>query len=298
MKKFTAMFLVLLTVFTLTACLTDEEDADVTIASKPMTEQYILAEMMKTLIETDTTLSVKHVEGVSGGTANIHPSMIEGEIDIYAEYTGTAWLTVLDEEPIEDPDELFAAVKAAYADEFNIHWMDRYGFNNGFGIAMRRDDAEAMGIETYSDLFEQQAGLTFAANPDFFERSDGYDGLLERYDADPFDDVVEMNIGLAYTALANQEADVIISWTTDGQLQHYDLKILEDDLQFFITYHAATLIRQEILDEFPEIEPALAKLVDAIDDAAMIEMNYRVEIGQEDPGDVARDFMREQGWID
>ncbi len=298
MKRILSLLLVVLIVFTLTACLTGDEETDVTIASKPMTEQYILAEIMRTLIETDTDLTVNYIEGVSGGTANIHPSMREGEIDIYAEYTGTAWLTVLNESPIEDPDELFTAVKSAYASEYNIHWMDRYGFNNGFGIAMRRSDAEDMNIETYSDLFAQQSNLTFAANPDFFEREDGYDGLLEHYDAEPFDDVKEMNIGLAYSALASEDADVIISWTTDGQLQQYDLKILEDDLQFFITYHAATLIRQALLDEHPEIETALAKMSGAIDDETMIEMNYRVEVGKEDPSDVARDFMREQGWID
>ncbi|TVP85744.1 MAG: glycine/betaine ABC transporter substrate-binding protein [Acholeplasmataceae bacterium] len=271
--------------------------ADIVIASKPMTEQFILAEMLIALIETHTDLSVEHRSGIGGGTTNIHPAMISGDIDLYPEYTGTGWMQVLQLEFIADPTALYLAVKEAYDEEFDITWTGLYGFNNGFGIAMKRSLAESMGISTYSDLFEKGLALRFAANYDFYEREDGYPGLTATYGA-AFDETFEMQIGLVYTAIGADQVDVAIIFTTDGRLEQYDLVVLEDDLNYFTSYDAATLVRNETLEKFPELLAVLEMLTGQISDAEMTNLNYQVEIEGLDPKVVALNFLNSKGLLD
>ena len=290
MKK---IIILLLLIFglSLTGC---QQKADIVIASKPMTEQFILAEMLILLIEQDTDLKIEHKQGIAGGHTNIHPAMLKGEIDIYPEYTGTGWMQILGNEFIGDPETLYESVKDAYNQTFNITWSGRFGFNNAFGIAMRRSLAESMDITTYSDLFVKGLDLRFAANYDFFERTDGYPGLTDTYGG-TFNQVFEMQIGLVYTALGNEQVDVAIIFTTDGRLEQYELVVLEDDLNYFTAYQAATLIRNETLEKFPELLDIIEKLADQISDSDMIYLNYLVEIEKQSPRQVALDFLISKG---
>jgi len=293
MKKVVLSLLITLTLFTLAGC---GRKADITIASKPMTEQFILAEMLIMLIENETDLTVRHEEGIGGGTTNIHPAVLKGEIDLYPEYTGTGWMQVLGEEFIADPDELYNAVKTAYDEEFDITWTGLYGFNNAFGLAIDRTIAEDLGITTYSDLFAKGTHLRFAANYDFYEREDGYDGLVEAYGAS-FENTYEMQIGLVYNAVGAGQADVAVIFTTDGRIAEHDLVVLEDDLHYFPSYYAATLVRNETLESHPELLDALELLTGSISDQEMTHMNYLVEIEGQDPRQVARDFLLEKGLL-
>lgn len=283
-----------MSVFALASC---EPKDQVVIASKPMTEQLILAEMFTLLIEANSDISVKHLPGIGGGTSNIHPAMIKGEIDIYPEYTGTGWMQVLKEEYIEDPMELYDSVKAAYDETYAITWLDLYGFNNTYGLAIRRELAELHGIRTYSDLAEHDHYLVFGANYDFFEREDGYPGLQQAYGID-FETWKELEIGLKYQAIGEEEVDVMNIFTTDGRLEAYDLVVLEDDLNFFPSYFATTLIRNETLETYPELLGILNALGNQISDAEMIHMNYLVETDNLDPKKVAQDFLTEKGLLD
>lgn len=296
MKRMYAMSLLVLLVlvFGLASC---EPKDQVVIASKPMTEQLILAEMFTLLIEANSDISVKHLPGIGGGTANIHPAMIKGEIDIYPEYTGTGWMQVLKEEYIEDPMELYDSVKAAYDETYSIRWLDLYGFNNTYGLAIRRELAELYDIRTYSDLLAYDQDLVFGANYDFYEREDGYPGLQEAYDID-FKTLVELEIGLKYQAIGEKEVDVTNIFTTDGRLEAYDLVVLEDNLNFFPSYYATTLVRNETLEKYPELLDILNVLGNQISDTEMIHMNYLVETDNLDPKKVAQDFLIEKGLLD
>ncbi len=270
----------------------------VIVASKPFTESYILAEMLVQLIEADTDIQAEHAAGIAGGTANIHPAMLRGEIDIYPEYTGTGWLSVLDREAIADPMEMYKAVSQAYVDEFGIVWLDLYGFNNGYGLAMRRQQAQELGITTLSDLAAKSGQLRFGANADFFERADGFPALEDRYGFD-FDELVEFTaIGFSYTALAEGQVDAINIFTTDGRLQEYNLTVLEDDQQLFPTYYAATLVRKETLQQHPELQSVLNQLGGRLDGPTMTQLNYQVEIEKKSPAQVAEDFLRSQGLLE
>ena len=150
------------------------------IATKPMTEQYVLGEMLKILIEKDTDLHVELTQGVGGGTSNIQPAMESGEFDLYPEYTGTAWNMVMKEEGLYT-EELFDDLQAFYNDELSMEWTGMYGFNNTYGLVVRREIAEQYDLKTYSDLARVSEQLVFGAEYDFFEREDGYDALCDTY---------------------------------------------------------------------------------------------------------------------
>lgn len=291
MKKLISIMVVVVLVLSIAGC--SKEDP-IILASKPMTEQFIIAEMIIALVEQETDLTIEHKAGVGGGTSNIHPAMTSGEIDIYPEYTGTGWMDVLKQELINDPEELYKAVKTAYAEDLNIYWSELYGFNDTFGLAMKRDLANELEITSYSDLAAASGDLTFGAEHDFFGREDGMIGLADTYGM-AFDSEIGMDIGLKYQAINSGEVDVINIFSTDGKLEEFDMLVLEDDLFFFPSYFAATLVRQETLDEYPELVDVLAMLDGVISNDEMTNMNYLVEIEKQEPKDVAVAFLAEKG---
>jgi len=295
MKKILSLLLCAVLAAGISGC-SDKAGKKVVVASKPHSEQYILSEMITLLIENGTDISVEKKLGIGGGTANIHPAMESGEIDIYPEYTGTGWLFVLKEELINDPEELYEAVKYAYAEKYNMKWLGMYGFNNTYALAMKRSAAEEMGIETYSDLAEKGGDLVFGAEYDFYEREDGYPGLEDAYGF-AFEDMVELDIGLKYEAIGTDQVDVINAFSTDGLIKQFELKVLEDDKIFFPAYNAATIVRQETLDIYPELEAVLEKLTGQISDDEMTELNYLVENEKMDPEKVAEDFLKGKGLL-
>ena len=266
------------------------------MASKPHAEQYILAEMITLLIENHTDILVEKKLGIGGGTSNIHPGMINGEIDIYPEYTGTGLLFVLKEDLITDPQELYSHVKDRYEEEYGITWLDIYGFNNTYALAIKEEVANQYNLQTYDDLAQISDQLVFGAEYDFFEREDGYNGLNDIYGFN-FRDLKEMDIGLKYEAIGSGQVDVINAFSTDGLLLEYELKVLEDSRNFFPSYQAATLIRKETLERYPELEEVLQMMSGQITDEDMIQMNYYVENENRDPEDVAEEFLREKGLI-
>lgn len=265
------------------------------VATKPMTEQYILGEMLDMMIEQDTDLSVELTQGVGGGTSNIQPAMENGEFDLYPEYTGTGWNMVLKEEGLYTED-LFGILQERYQTDYDMEWTGMYGFNNTYGIVVRSEIAEKYNLKTYSDLRTCASELTFGAEYDFFEREDGYDALCETYGF-KFGKTMDMDIGLKYQALNQNKIDVMVIFTTDGQLAESDVVVLEDDKQFYPSYLCGTVVRGEILRSHPELSDVLDKLTGIITDRDMAQMNYEVETEGKEPRDVARDYLEVKGLL-
>ncbi|TYC84723.1 glycine/betaine ABC transporter substrate-binding protein [Acetobacterium wieringae] len=294
MKKW--MGLVLLVMLVLLAAGCQNQEKKVVIASKPMAESYIIAEMMGQLIEANSDIKVEYKMGIGGGTSNIQPAMEAGEIDMYPEYTGTGWLFVLKNELVTDPKALYEGVKTQYQEKYNFAWLDRYGFNDTYALAMDKSKADSMGINTFSDLAAQSNNLSLGAEYDFYEREDGYPGLVTAYGFN-FKETKELDIGLKYKAIGEGQVDVINNFSTDGLLAEYDLKVLKDDKGFFPAYEAAPVIRQEILDKYPELKAILNQLGGKINDQEMQQMNYYVEKENRDAGDVAAEFLKAKGLL-
>lgn len=265
------------------------------IATKPMTEQYILGEMLDILIEQDTDLNVELTQGVGGGTSNIQPAMESGEFDIYPEYTGTAWNMVLKKDGLYTED-LFPSMQEEYQDSLNMQWAGMYGFNNTYGLVVRREIAEKYNLHTYSDLKAVSDELVFGAEYDFFEREDGYDALCEAYGF-AFKKTADMDIGLKYQAINQGKIDVMVIFTTDGQLSVSDVTVLEDDKNFYPSYLCGNVVRSEMIEKYPELNDIFEKLTGIISDADMAQMNYAVESEGKEPGEVAEAFLRDAGLL-
>ena len=266
-----------------------EQKDTIHIATKPMTEQYILGEMLDMLIEQDTDLNVELTQGVGGGTSNIQPAMESGEFDLYPEYTGTGWNMVLKHDGLYTED-LFSELQEEYSQRFHMDWVGMYGFNNTYGLVVRREIAQQYHLQTYSDLRSVAGSLTFGAEYDFFEREDGYDALCETYGLN-FGKTMDLDIGLKYQAINQGQIDVMVIFTTDGQLSASDVVVLEDDKHFYPSYVCGNVVRQEVLEQYPELEAVLEKISGLITDSDMAAMNYAVETENKEPRDVAEEFL-------
>ena len=276
--------------------LNSKKDKTINIATKPMTEGYILGQMLTELIEQDTDLKVNMTTGVGGGTSNIHPAMLKEEFDLYPEYTGTSWEAVLKKEGSYDESK-FDELQKEYKEKYNLEYVNLYGFNNTYGLAVNKDIAEKYNLKTYSDLAKVSNNLIFGAEYDFFEREDGYKELQKVYNMD-FKKKIDMDIGLKYQAMKDKKIDVMVIFTTDGQLAISDVVVLEDDKKMYPSYRAGTVVRSEILSEYPELKPVLEKLNNILDDKTMADLNYQVESEGKKPEDVAREYLQEKGLLE
>ena len=301
-KRLLAVVLILALTLALTACAgskTKSAPGPVRIATKPMTEQYILGEMLGLLIE-QAGYTVEITKGVGGGTNNIHPAMESGEFDLYPEYTSSGWVLVLNHqaEGVDD-GEMFAQLKQEYQEQFNMTWVGMYGFNNTYTIAVRGDVAAEYGLKNTSDLAAVAGKLTFGGNPDYIERQDGFPALCQTYGLG-FGNVVDIDIGLKYQALSNGDIDVTNAFTTDAQLANPDTKLvtLADDKHLQVNYFCSTVVRQDALEKFPGLEEVLMQMDGLLSDQEMASLNYKVEVEGLDELDVARDFLMQKGLLE
>lgn len=276
--------------------LNSKKDKTINIATKPMTEGYILGQMLTELIEQDTDLKVNITNGVGGGTSNIHPAIVKGEFDLYPEYTGTSWEAVLKKEGSYDESK-FDELQKEYKEKYNLEYVNLYGFNNTYGLAVNKDIAKKYNLKTYSDLAKVSNNLIFGAEYDFFEREDGYKELQKVYNMN-FKKQIDMDIGLKYQAMKDKKIDVMVIFTTDGQLAISDVVVLEDDKKMYPSYRAGTVIRSEILSEYPELKPVLENLNNILNDKTMADLNYQVESEGKKTEDVAREYLQEKGLLE
>lgn len=293
LKKSASALMIICLIVSMTAC---GSKGTIHIASKPMTEQYVLTEIMKQLIEAKTGYQVEITKGVGGGTTNIHPALLKGDFDIYPEYTRSAWLNVLKKTDTDlEDDELFRQLQKEYQ-AMGLTWMGLYGFSNTYGLAVRQNTADSYKLTTYSDLAAASSELVFGGNPDYIELETGYPRLCEAYGMD-FKDVVQMEIALKYSALNHEEVDVINAFTTDAQLAANDLVLLEDDKGFFETFLAGTVVRQDALEKYPELEDVLNLMNGLISEEEMQQMNYEVEVNGKEDAEVAGAFLKNKGLL-
>lgn len=294
-KKVAILGIVAICVFAGSFAWAQKSTDTIQIATKPMTEQYILGEMLDILIEENTDLNVEITQGVGGGTSNIHPAMEKGEFDIYPEYTGTGWNAVLKNDGLYT-EELFNELQSAYNEKYDMQWIGMYGFNNTYALAVRKEIADQYNIKNISDLQKVAPQLTLGAEYDFFEREDGYTPLCETYGL-KFKNTVDLDIGLKYQAINQKEIDVMPISTTDGQFGVSDIVALNDDKQFYPSYQCGNIVRNEVLEEHPELQEIFDMVEGILTDKEMAEMNYEVEVNNQEPREVAQNFLKEKGLL-
>lgn len=265
----------------------------VTVGSKNFTEQLLLGHMMASIIENRTDLRVDR-RLCLGGTMICHGALANGEIDLYAEYTGTGLTTVLRHAPSSDSERVFATVRREYRQRYDVQWLPPFGMNNTYALTVRRKDARRHGWKTVSDLQRWADELRAGFTAEFAERPDGYPGFRETYGWE-FGEVLDIDAGLMYDAVAKGEVDVIAAFATDGRIAAFGLKPLADDLGFFPPYHAAPVARIETLERYPAIRTALEALAGVLDDQTMQQLNYQVDHDKRTPRAVADEFLALNG---
>lgn len=267
------------------------------IGCKSMPEQMILQEILAQLIEAKTDYTVERIEPIAGGTSNIQVAMESGEIDLYPEYTGTGWLTVLKHEETKDADYMYEQLDKEYNDNYNMSWVSLYGFENTYTLAVRPETAQQYNLQKISDLVAVSDQLIFGANFDYFEREDGYQKVCDTYDLH-FKGTAEVDMGLKYQTLMENKCDVINAYTTDSQIAEFDLVTLEDDLGLFTDYRCSTVVRNEALDAYPELLATLQLMEGLISNEEMTQMNYELNTNHRLESEIAADFLKSKGMID
>jgi glycine betaine/choline ABC-type transport system substrate-binding protein len=294
------------------AVFAQDDKPTVTVGSKDFTESHILAHICGDLLE-EAGYEVERQINL-GGTLVAHEALVAGEIDLYVEYTGTGLLAILGQElpevenanadasatpsgtPQANPlaEEVYSIVATEYPEQFGLEWLESWGINNTYALAMRREQVEELGVSSISDLIEHAGDLTIGAPQETLVREDGIPGLEETYGLE-FGDAVGLDPGLMYSAVANGDVDVITAFATDGRIQSLDLVILEDDLNFYPPYYAAPVVRQELLDASPKVRDVLNQMAGRMDATTMTKMNFEADENGVETSEVARNYLINEG---
>ena len=275
-------------VLTLSAC--NRRDR-IVIGSKNFTESDLLGEIVAQQIERRTSVPVERRFHL-GGTFVCHQAITAGQIDLYVEYTGTAYTAVLKLPPGPGPDSVYRAVVEEYRRRFGLVWGRPLGFDNTFAITVRRSDAVRYGLKRISDLARVAPRWHAGFGYEFLERADGFRGLAGVYGLRFAAPPTAMDLGLTYRALAEGKVDVIAGNSTDGQIAALDLVALHDDRKYFPPYQAAVVGRAQTLARHHDVTAALAELAGKISDAEMRRLNALADVEHRDIASIARDWLR------
>ncbi len=266
----------------------------IAVGSKDFTEQAIVGEILAQAIEAKTGAQVVRRFDLGGNLA--HEALLAGEIDLYAEYTGTGLLAILKEAPIADPEQVYRRVKDEYAKRFKLDWTEPLGFNNTFAILVRADDARKFNLKTVSDAAKVSNQWRAGFGQDFMSRADGYPGFSKAYGFH-FEATREMDLSLTYRALAEKQVDLIAGNSTDGLIARYGLFQLEDDRHYFPPYDAVPVVRQAALEKYPALREVLKQLGGILSVDEMRQLNFAVDGEKRQAKDVAREFLARKGMV-
>jgi glycine betaine/choline ABC-type transport system substrate-binding protein len=262
----------------------------IVVGSKNFTEQLILGEIIAQHIEARTHQPVERKLDL-GGTLLAHQALLAGDIDMYPEYTGTAFTNVMKRSGVTDPALVLEQVRAAYSSGFHLDWLDPLGFDNSFAMTIRGEDARARHLNTLSDAAADPTGFTLGAGYEFLTRPDAYGALNRAYSIKWNAPPRSMDLGLLYQALEQKQVSMAAANTTDGLLNKLDVTVLKDDKQVFPPYQACVVIRQQTLGTYPNLRGILLELSGKISDTEMRSMNYAVDAQHRPARDVAKDFL-------
>jgi osmoprotectant transport system substrate-binding protein len=276
----------------LSSCSPSHSDR-IVIGSKNFTESLILGELMAQQIEAHTSLKVER-RFYLAGTYICQQAILGGRIDMYPEYTGTALTAILKEKAGGDKAETYQRVKSEYEHRFGLTLGPALGFNDTFAMEIRGEDARRLNIKTLSQAAafapQWRAGFGY----EFMERPDGYRGLAATYGLHFAGQPRVMDLGLLARALKDHQIDLAAGNTTDGLIPAMDFFVLEDDRHYFPPYEAVPVLREQILQQHPEVAQAVAALAGRISDEEMQRLNYAVDGEHRDAGEVAREWLRRE----
>jgi glycine betaine/choline ABC-type transport system substrate-binding protein len=249
------------------------------VGSKNFTEQVVLGEIVAQHLE--NRLHEKVARSLNlGGTLLAQQALINREIDMYPEYSGTALAMVL-KAPVGTD------LSAEYSRRFHLAWLAPLGIDNTFAMVVRGNT----GLKTLSDA--ARLTWTLGVGYEFERRADGLAALKSTYSMQFKGSPKTMDLGLLYKAIEQGQVDMIAASATDGMLAKSDLRILEDDKHAFPPYQVSIVAREALLGERPEVRAALNELSGKFTNAKMQELNYLVDVEHRAVSVVAGEFLKE-----
>lgn len=291
MKKLIAMIMavMLLTTGIMTGC--KSKNDVIKIGHKNYTEQRLVGQILSLIIEEKTDFKTEVIE--FGGTMLCFDALKRDEIEMYAEYTGTAYGAILKETEILGPEETYDFVKREFEDQFNMTWLDEIGYNNTYILSVTQETANELGLEKISDIIPHAGDMIIGSDNEFLGRVDGMPGFKETYGIE-FKNELPMDQGLTYAAVNDGEIDVNVSFSTDGRIEKFNLVNLEDDKGYFPPYYVATILKQEFKEGNEEVINALNLLTGIFTEEDMQKYNLLVDEGT-DARKVAKTALMDKG---
>lgn len=274
-------------------------DVDVTVGSKDFTEQIILGYIAELALEAAGANAID-LTNISGSNSSRY-ALLDGQVDLQWEYTGTGWLSYLGEDkPIPEEKAQYDAVSKADLAQNGIVWLPYSAVNNTYAFATTEAYAAEHNLKTNSDmtrfLAENPDEAVFCVETEFASRPDGMPGVRKTYGFS-VSTTKTFGIGAIYSAIAGGSCNFGEVFTTDGRIAGLNLRVLEDDKKFFPQYNASVTMRKEFLDRYPRIADVMGPVSDALDNEEIIELNKQVDVDGRDPAKVARDWMTAKGFI-
>lgn len=266
-----------------------DDKGKIVVGGKSFTEAYLLSEIYADALE-DNGYEVERVYDMN--TDTISPAIQNGEIDMYPEYTGTALTDVLGLDMETDTDKVYESVSKGYEDKWNITWLDMTTMEDKVAIVMLKDKADELGVKNLTDLQKVADQLTLGDGVNFAEREDDLLRLNKLYGDFNFK-VVNVDHSLAYSCLDDGTVDVIPGLTTDVQLLDDKYVKIEEDILVWPPQYVAPIVRDEVLEKYPEMKDVLNNVSKHISTESMIEMLDEVINGGSEYEDVAADFYKE-----
>jgi osmoprotectant transport system substrate-binding protein len=267
----------------------------IVVGSKNFTEQVLLGEITAQQIERRLGEKVDRRLNL-GGTLLAHQALILGDMDLYPEYSGTAYTNVLKLQSEPNPDVVLNRVRAEYLARWKLVWLDPLGFNDTFAMVIRGPEARAHKLETISEACEYKSDWALGAGYEFADRPDGLPALMRTYQLGLRGGAPKtMDLGLLYKALDDKQVDMIAANYTDGKLSVLDLKVLKDDKKAFPPYQAALVVRSDTMAAHPGLRKALDELSGRFSDETMRKLNYEVDGKHRAVSEVAAEFLRTIG---
>ncbi|GAA5061030.1 glycine betaine ABC transporter substrate-binding protein [Nocardia callitridis] len=280
--------------------------AKLTVTSKSFTEGVLLGKITATYLGA-AGANVADLTGAPG-SASSRQAQLNGDADVLWEYTGTGWVNYHNEtETIVDPNELWKRVNEVEQRDYQLEWLPPANFNNTYAFAASTPTAQRLNVKSLSDVAALPvADRTFCVDDEFFSRSDGFIPMLEKYgipyngpNGVPSGNVTRMDAGVVYTATSNgSPCNFGMVYTTDGRVKNLKLQVLDDDKKFFLPYSGTAVVRESILQQYPQLRPLIATISEHLTEDLMQDLNARVDIDGEDPSDVAYDWLKSENLVE
>ncbi|QHY95776.1 Putative osmoprotectant uptake system substrate-binding protein OsmF precursor [Streptomyces sp. S4.7] len=275
--------------------------ASLTVTSKNFSENIILGQMIGLIFKAAGAEVLDRTN--LPGSISAREAIVKGDADAMYEYTGTAWITYLgNAKPIVDSGEQWAAVRDADRSH-DVSWLSPSTLNNTYSLGISKQNNAKYKLKTMSDVAalskKEPGAVTICVENEFASRDDGLPGMVKAYGMNiPASAVKKMDAGIIYTQVSKSNSCLVGEvFTTDGRIKSLDLDTVSDDKRFFPNYNAAPVIHSSTYEKYPEIADLLDPLSKRLNTGIAQELNAKVDVAGQDPHEVAKDWLIEEGFI-